>query len=48
MAKFIDDLAGAIYDVMKFIITSICYVLAGMIMVGIPLYVITFVVGKLN
>ncbi|WNS76206.1 hypothetical protein RRV45_04130 [Bacillus sp. DTU_2020_1000418_1_SI_GHA_SEK_038] len=38
MAKFVDDLAGAIYDIFKFILTSICYLLAGMLMVGVPLY----------
>ncbi|MFC0416505.1 hypothetical protein ACFFHH_13715 [Cytobacillus solani] len=43
MARFIDDLAGAIYDVFKFLITSLCYLLAGMLIVGIPLYLIAFV-----
>ena len=41
LARFIDDLAGAIYDFFKFIFTSICYLLAGMLIVGVPLYLIT-------
>jgi RNA-directed DNA polymerase len=40
MARFIDDLAGAIYDFFKFIFKCICYLLAGMLIVGIPLYLI--------
>ncbi|WP_165571478.1 hypothetical protein [Cytobacillus praedii] len=43
MARFIDDLAGAIYDVFKFLFTSVCYLLAGMLIVGIPLYLIVLV-----
>ncbi|MEH7523406.1 hypothetical protein V7149_08985 [Bacillus sp. JJ1503] len=43
MARFIDDVAGAIYDVCKFIFTSICYLLAGMLMVGVPLYLFALV-----
>ena len=43
MARFIDDLAGAIYDFCKFILTSICYLVAGMLIVGVPLYLIAFV-----
>ncbi|MBM7587259.1 hypothetical protein JOC86_003832 [Bacillus pakistanensis] len=48
MIKFIDDLAGAIYDFIKFIFTSICYLLAGMVIVGVPLYLLSFVFEKLN
>ncbi|MBM7647497.1 hypothetical protein JOC78_000418 [Bacillus ectoiniformans] len=44
MLKFIDDLAGAVYDVIKFLIKSISYLLSGMIIVAIPLYVIVWVV----
>ncbi|MFE8695997.1 hypothetical protein ACFYKT_06495 [Cytobacillus sp. FJAT-53684] len=43
MARFIDDLAGAIYDFFKFILSCISYLLAGMLLVGIPLYLIVFV-----
>ena len=43
MGRFIDDLAGAIYDIFKFIITSICYFLAGMLIVGVPLVLIVVV-----
>ncbi|KKB38090.1 hypothetical protein QY97_03465 [Bacillus thermotolerans] len=35
-----DDLAGAIYDFFTFIFTSICYVFAGMLIVGITLYLV--------
>jgi hypothetical protein len=45
MIKFIDDLAGSIYDILKFIITSISYFLAGMIIVGVPLYLVVWVTG---
>lgn len=40
LARFIDDLAGAICDFFKFIFRSLCYVFAGMLTVGIPLYLI--------
>ena len=40
MARLIDDLAGAIYDFFNFIFKCICYLLAGMLIVGIPLYLI--------
>ena len=43
MGSFIDVLAGAIYDFFKFIITSICYLVAGMLIVGVPLYLIALV-----
>jgi hypothetical protein len=43
MSGFIDDLAGAIYDCFKFIFKCICYIFAGMLIVGVPLYIITFV-----
>ena len=43
MARFIDDLAGAIYDFFKFIFTSLCYIIAGMLIVGVPLYLIVSV-----
>ncbi|WP_197028411.1 hypothetical protein [Bacillus sp. EB01] len=44
MEKFVDDLAGAIYDVFKFIIRSISYLLAGMIIVAAPMYLIVWIV----
>ncbi len=43
MTNFIDDLAGAIYDVFKFILMCICYIVAGMLIVGVPLYLITLI-----
>ncbi|ENH95547.1 hypothetical protein J416_15557 [Gracilibacillus halophilus YIM-C55.5] len=43
MLRFIDDLAGALYDILKFIIRSISYLLAGMIIVAIPMYLIVWV-----
>lgn len=43
MLKFIDDLAGAIYDLIKFIIKSIGYLLAGAIIVAIPMYLIVWI-----
>jgi len=48
VTKFIDDLAGAIYDFMKFIFTSISYIIGGMLIVGTLMYLITFLVLKLN
>ncbi|WP_282032799.1 hypothetical protein [Metabacillus indicus] len=38
MKHFIDDFAGSISDFLKGIFKSICYFLAGMLIVGIPLY----------
>ncbi|KQL19730.1 hypothetical protein ACFFHH_24235 [Cytobacillus solani] len=38
LARFIEDLAGVSYDFYKFIFTSVCYLLAGMFIVGVPLY----------
>ena len=43
MASFFDDLAGAIYDFFKFIFICICYLVAGMFIVGVPLYLIALV-----
>ncbi|MDN4608764.1 hypothetical protein [Sporosarcina highlanderae] len=43
--RFIDDLAGAIYDVFKFIIWSIGYLIAGAIIVGVSMYLIVWIVG---
>ena len=45
MVRFVDDLAGAIYDVFKFIIKSIGYLLAGMIIVAILMYLIVGLFG---
>ncbi|MBT2640402.1 MULTISPECIES: hypothetical protein [unclassified Bacillus (in: firmicutes)] len=46
--KFIDDLAGSIYDIFKFIIKSLSYFLAGMMIVAIPMYLIVWVFGFLK
>ncbi|WP_172460197.1 MULTISPECIES: hypothetical protein [Priestia] len=43
MARFINDLAGAIYDFFKFIFKCISYIFAGMLIVGVPLYLIALV-----
>ncbi len=43
MGRFIDDLAGAIYDLFKNIIRGFCYLLAGMLIVGLPLYLIAWI-----
>ncbi|WP_166669561.1 hypothetical protein [Paenisporosarcina antarctica] len=48
MTRFIDDFAGAIKDILKFIFTSICYLLAGMLIVGIPFYLIALVFENIN
>ncbi|MFJ8261970.1 hypothetical protein ACIQ4I_20505 [Rummeliibacillus sp. NPDC094406] len=40
MIRFVEDLAGAIYDFFKFILTSLSYVFAGMIIVGVPLFLL--------
>ncbi|MFJ8460291.1 hypothetical protein ACIQ57_14270 [Lysinibacillus xylanilyticus] len=45
MAKFIEDLAGAVYDVIKFVLQSVGYIIAGMLIVAIPLYLIVWVFG---
>ena len=42
---FVDDLAGAIYDIFKFIIRSISYLLAGAIIVAVPMYLIVWIFG---
>ncbi|MBT2641470.1 hypothetical protein J7I80_04465 [Bacillus sp. ISL-41] len=46
--RFIDDLAGSIYDIFKFILKSLGYLLAGMIIVAIPMYLIVWVFGLLK
>lgn len=46
--KFIDDLAGAIYDVLTWILWGICYFAAGALVVGIPLYLIAFLFDWLS
>ena len=43
MLKFIDDLAGAIYDLMAMILKGLSYFIAGTLIVGIPLYVIAWI-----
>jgi hypothetical protein len=45
VVRFVDDLAGAIYDVLKFIIKAIGFLLAGMIIVAIPMYLIVWLFG---
>ncbi|MCI1591187.1 hypothetical protein [Heyndrickxia oleronia] len=43
--RFVDDLAGAIFDIFKFIVRSISYLLAGMIIVAVPMYMIAWLFG---
>jgi hypothetical protein len=43
MLRFIDDLAGAIYDVFKMLLKAISYIAAGMLIVGVPLYALAWV-----
>lgn len=45
MVKFIDDLAGSIYDILKFIVRSISYFLAGRMIIAVPLYLVVWVTG---
>ncbi len=48
MTRLIGDLAGSFYDFFKFIFTSICYLIAGMLIVGVPLYLIALVFNMLH
>jgi hypothetical protein len=48
MRSFVDDLAGAIYDFIKFIIKSLCYLFAGMLIVGVPMYVVAWLINIFN
>ncbi|MBB6444534.1 hypothetical protein HNR53_001142 [Bacillus benzoevorans] len=45
MLRFIDDLAGAVYDIFKFIVRSMSYFLVGIIIVVIPMYLIVWAFG---
>jgi hypothetical protein len=45
LTRFIDDLAGSISDIIKFLLTSLDYFLGGMLIVGIPLYLIVLIFG---
>ena len=40
MLKFIDDFAGAIFDVSKYLFILFCYLLACMLIVGVPLFLL--------
>lgn len=40
--KLIDDVAGAIYDVLRWSVWGFSYFAAGVVIVGTPLYLITF------
>jgi hypothetical protein len=48
VVRFVHDLVGAIYDLFKFMIRSLCYLVAGMIMVGVPMYIIVWLFGRVN
>lgn len=41
--RFVEDLAGSIYDLFKFLLTSLSYIMAGMLIVGIPMFLFIFV-----
>lgn len=43
--RFVDDFAGSIYDLFKFIIRSLSYLFAGMIIVGVPMYLVVWLFG---
>lgn len=45
MLRFIDDLAGLIYDVFDILLKGLSYVIAGMLIVGVPLYVIAWILN---
>lgn len=40
MFRLIDDFAGSISDLIKFLITSLGYLIVGMLLVGVPLYLL--------
>jgi hypothetical protein len=48
MRGFVDDLAGAIYDFIKFIIKCFSYLLTGMLIVGIPMYLLIWIINLFN
>lgn len=48
MRSFIDDLAGAIYDFFKLIFQGLCYFLAGVLIVGVPLYLFAFLLKRFH
>lgn len=48
MLRFVDDLAGAIYDILKFVVRSVSYLLAGMVMVAVPIYLFVWIVELLQ
>ena len=43
--RFVDDLAGAVYDILKFILRAFAYLLAGMVIVAVPMYLISWIFG---
>lgn len=43
LIRFVDDLAGAIFDFFKFILTSLSYLIAGMLIVGVPLFLLAMI-----
>ncbi|MFL0507176.1 hypothetical protein ACH0B5_15660 [Ureibacillus sp. 179-F W5.1 NHS] len=42
MLRFIEDLVGSIYDFFKFLLSSLSYLLAGMLIVGVFMYLFVF------
>lgn len=48
MLSFIDDLAGAVYDVFKMLVKGLSYIVAGMLLVGVPMYVFVWIFGLIS
>ena len=48
MLSFIDDLAGAVYDVIKMLLKGLSYIIAGMLLVGVPLYLLAWIFGLIS
>lgn len=42
MLRFIDDLSGAIKDLLKTVFIGFCYFIAGILIVGIPIILISY------
>jgi hypothetical protein len=47
VVRFVNDLIGVIYDLFKFIIKSLCYLVAGMIIAGVPIYMFVWLFSYL-
>lgn len=45
LLRFVDDLAGAIYDILKFSVQSMSYLLLGGLIVAVPMYLVVWIFG---